>query len=446
MELFDKLTILADSAKYDVACTAGGTNDKTNRSGVPGNCICHTFAADGRCVSLLKVLFTNICKFDCKYCVNRRTNDVKKAVFTPEEIAGLTYEFYKRNYIDGLFLSSAVYKNADYTMEQIIKAIEILRNNHKFKGYIHAKTIPGASQELVTKLGFLVDRLSVNIEFPSESSLNQLAPEKTKASIIKPMKLIRNSVIQNKHEIVKYKNSTPFAPAGQSTQMIIGATPETDFQILKLTQALYNKYDMKRVFYSAYIPVAEHALLPPIDIKPPLLREHRLYQADWLLRFYNFKAEEILSEHEQNFNPYLDPKCNWAINNMHIFPVDINKCSYEMLLRVPGIGKKSAGRIWSARKYALLRYEDLKRIGVVLKRAQYFIVCSGYNCPHHGKRETTVRALVDPYAVNFGIQQIQQLSMFETPTAQSSTWGDFSTKNHFKLLSQEAATCISAKM
>ncbi len=444
MDLLEKLTILADSAKYDVACTAGATSNNLSRNGVPGGCICHSYSADGRCISLLKVLYTNSCVYDCKYCINRRSNDVKRATFLPQEIADLTMSFYKRNYIDGLFLSSGVIKNADYTMEQIIKSLEILRNNHNFRGYIHAKTIPGASSELVMKLGFLVDRLSVNIEFPSEKSLETLAPDKKKSAIIKPMKLIKHSVIQSKHEIVKYKNSAPkFVPAGQSTQMIIGASPETDFQILKLTQALYKKFELKRVFFSAYIPVVENALLPAQSTKPPLLREHRLYQADWLLRFYNFTAEEILSEQDQNFNPYLDPKCNWAINNMHIFPVDINNCSYEMLLRVPGIGKISAGKIWKSRKYTKLRLEDLKRIGVVLKRAQYFIVCSGYNCPLHGKREQTVRALVDPNAVSMGVEQISMFNMPKFDYAQSLSYG---ANNNTDLVVQEVARCITAKM
>ncbi len=443
MNLQEKLVILSDSAKYDVACTAGSSGEKTNRSGLPGNCICHTFSADGRCVSLLKVLYTNACEYDCKYCINRRTNDVRRATFTPNEIAELTMGFYRRNYIDGLFLSSAVLKNADYTMEQMIKSLEILRSNHKFRGYIHAKTIPGASSELVTKLGYLVDRMSVNIELPSEQSLEKLAPDKSKKSILLPMKQIKGLVAQNKQEIVKYNNSSLFVPAGQSTQMIIGASPETDYQILKLTQALYKNYDMRRVFFSAYIPVSNNENLPSINTKPPLLREHRLYQADWLLRIYKFSAEEILNEENQDFNPYLDPKCNWAINNMHIFPVDINKCSYNMLLRVPGIGKKSAGRIWSARKYTALCLDDLKRIGVVLKRAQYFILCKDFKCPQHGKRASTVNALIDPSAFSMGIEQLNMFNLKAPSDILSSGYDD----NRIKLfLKQEAVECISAKM
>ncbi len=443
MNVQEKLIVLADSAKYDVACTAGASGDRTNRSGLPGNCICHSFSADGRCISLLKVLYTNNCIYDCKYCINRSTSDVKRAMFSPNEIAEITMNFYKRNYIDGLFLSSAVFKSPDYTMEQIIKSLELLRNNHKFRGYIHAKTIPGASKELVEKLGFLVDRLSVNIELPSEQSLSRLAPDKTKKNILSPMKQIKNSVVQNKQEIVKYKKSSPFVPAGQSTQMIIGATPETDFQILKLTHALYKNYDLKRVFYSASIPVENKENLPSINTKPPLLREHRLYQADWLLRIYKFNVDEILNEDNQNFNPYLDPKCNWAINNMHLFPVDINKCSYNTLLRVPGIGKKSAGRIWSARKFTSLGIDDLKRIGVVIKRAQYFIICKSFNCPYNGKREQTVKSLIDPNVFSFDTEQLTMFNDTKTQDILSLGWGENNINN---ILKQEAVANICAKI
>lgn len=380
MDLMEKLTILADSAKYDVACTSSGVDragDKTGLGSTVAAGICHAFSADGRCVSLLKVLMTNVCQYDCAYCVNRRSNDVPRAAFTPRELAELTIGFYRRNYIEGLFLSSAVLKSPDYTMEQMIRALELLRGEYRFRGYIHAKAIPGADAALVHRLGLLADRLSVNIELPSERSLAALAPDKTKRAILAPMAQVRDGVAAGR-ELVKYKGAPRFAPAGQSTQMIVGASPERDVDILRLTQGLYRKYQLKRVFFSAYIPVAENALLPALGTKPPLLREHRLYQADWLLRFYGFDAAEILDDAHPNLDPYLDPKCNWALNHLELFPVDVNRCEYEMLLRVPGIGVKSALRIRLARRTARLRLEDLKKLGVVLKRAQFFITCEGF--------------------------------------------------------------------
>ena len=380
MELIDKLKTLAMSAKYDAACTSSGVDrdNKTDGIGNAASCgICHSFAADGRCISLLKVLMTNYCIYDCKYCINRISNDVPRARFTPEELADITINFYKRNYIEGLFLSSGIKKNPDYTCEQMIETLSILRNKYKFNGYIHAKAIPGADSELISRLGMLADRMSVNIELPSQKSLNMLAPDKSKHSILLPMQQIKTRIKENSTEIVKYKKADKFAPAGQSTQMIIGATPDTDFQILRLSEALYKKYSLKRVFYSAYIPVGDQKLLPPAGTKPPLLREHRLYQADWLIRFYGFESGEILDDNNQNFNPYLDPKCNWAVHNMGLFPIEINKAPYEMLLRVPGIGVNSAKRIITARKTTALDYPDLKKLGVVLKRAQYFILCKG---------------------------------------------------------------------
>ena len=378
--LMDKLTILADSAKYDVACTSSGASRAAGAGGV-GSCYapgcCHAFTADGRCVSLLKVLMTNCCSFDCSYCVNRKSNDVPRATFTPRELAELTIEFYRRNYIEGLFLSSAVLVNPDYTTERMLAVLRLLRGEYRFGGYIHAKAIPGTSPELLEQLGFLADRLSVNIELPSERSLNLLAPDKGRHSIFRPMKQIAVEGAANREEVALYRRAPRFAPAGQSTQMIVGASPETDYHILQLTEGLYNKYHLKRVFYSAYIPVTEDTRLPALDTKPPLLREHRLYQADWLLRFYEFKAEELLDRDNLNFNPYLDPKCNWAVQHYGLFPVDVNRAPFEMLLRVPGIGPKSARRIWHARKQAALGLDELKRMGVVLKRAQYFITCRG---------------------------------------------------------------------
>lgn len=382
MDLLDKLTILTDAAKYDAACTSSGAK-RHYQPGKIGNTsssivgCCHSFSADGRCITLLKVLLSNCCVYNCKYCINRCTNDTPRATFTPKELADLTIEFYRRNYIEGLFLSSGILRNPDYTTEQMICALRILRYDYGFNGYIHAKTIPGTSPELVYQLGLLADRLSVNIELPSEQGLKMLAPDKSKQAILRPMSLIRDQVSQNKAELVKYKHAPSFAPAGQSTQLIVGATTDNDRHILHLTQSLYQTYRLKRVFYSAYVPVVEHSLLPSLDTKPPLLREHRLYQADWLLRFYGFTADELLDEKHPDFNPMLDPKCYWALNHLEQFPVEVMHADYERLLRVPGIGPTSAKRIISARRSTHLRFEDLKKLGVVLKRAQFFLTCDG---------------------------------------------------------------------
>ena len=382
MDVMEKLTILTDAAKYDAACTSSGAS-RGSRAGYIGNTsssvagCCHTFSADGRCVTLLKVLMTNCCVYDCKYCVNRCSNDTRRAAFTPEELADLTIQFYRRNYIEGLFLSSGVMVSPDYTTERMIRCLELLRHHYRFNGYIHAKTIPGTDPELVQRLGLLADRLSVNIELPSEQGLQTLAPNKTRKAIFRPMGLITSTLRENKEELVKYRHTPRFAPAGQSTQMIIGATPDSDRHILSLTQALYDKYRLKRVFYSAYVPVVENTLLPSLDTKPPLLREHRLYQADWLLRFYGFRAEELLDEDDPNFNPLVDPKCSWALKHPAFFPVEINTASREELLRVPGIGTMSTRRILYARRARKLEHEDLRKLGVVMKRAQYFITCKG---------------------------------------------------------------------
>lgn len=382
MDVLEKLTVLTDAAKYDAACTSSGGN-RTAKKGYIGNTsasasgCCHSFSADGRCVTLLKVLMTNCCVFDCKYCVNRRSNDTKRAAFTPQELADLTISFYRRNYIEGLFLSSGVLRSPDYTTELMIKALRILREEYRFNGYIHAKAIPGTAPELVEQLGFLADRLSVNIELPSEAGLRTLAPDKTKQAILSPMRQIQVRSKQSKEELVKYRHAPKFAPAGQSTQLIVGATADSDFHILRLTQGLYDRYRLKRVFYSAYVPVVEHALLPSKDVKPPLLREHRLYQADWLLRFYGFRAEELLDEQHPDFNPLVDPKCSWALAHLDFFPVEVNTADYEALLRVPGIGVTSARRILTARRAGKLRIEDLQKMGVVMKRAQYFLTASG---------------------------------------------------------------------
>mgnify|MGYP001056860127 FL=1 len=381
MELLDKLNILADAAKYDAACTSSGL-DRAGRPGAIGNTTmagcCHSFSADGRCISLLKVLQTNFCVYDCQYCVNRKSNDVPRAAFTPEELCELTMGFYRRNYIEGLFLSSAVIQNPDYTTELMIRTLCILREKHRFGGYIHAKAIPGANPLLTRRLGLLADRLSVNIELPSSPSLALLAPDKKKEAILTPMGQIRDEISESKREIAVYRHAPRFAPAGQSTQMIVGATPESDKHILTLTQALYDRYQLKRVFYSAYMPVSSSPLLPVAEnFKPPLLREHRLYQADWLLRYYHFRAEEILDEDQPDLDPRMDPKCCWALRHLEFFPVEVNRADYESLLRVPGLGVRSARRILRARRVGPLNFEGLKRLGVVLKRAQYFLTCSG---------------------------------------------------------------------
>lgn len=411
MDLMKKMQILTGAAKYDVACTSSGSNRKSN--GQLGNTIssgiCHSFAADGRCISLLKVLMSNACVNDCKYCASRASVDCERATFTPDELADLTIGFYRRNYIEGLFLSSAIVGTPDATTQLMIRALSKLRKTYGFNGYIHAKAIPGTSQLLIEQLGLLVDRLSVNIELPSESSLKALAPQKSRAGILAPMKQIRSGVKQSKNELALFRNAPRFAPAGQSTQMIIGATPDTDYQILNLSQALYNKYDLRRVFYSAYIPVGDEKLLPTKI--PPLLREHRLYQADWLMRFYGFKAHEIVSEKYPLLDTNLDPKCAWAIRNLDHFPVEIATAPLEMLLRVPGIGIKSAERIVVARRQTSLTFEGLKKIGVVLKRARYFITCSGrtkshlYLTPENVYTNLVFDAKKHPVPLSIGEQQ-----------------------------------------
>lgn len=381
VSIYEKLNILSDAAKYDVACTSSGTSRKGDGTGM-GNCeqsgICHSFSADGRCVSLLKILFTNECIFDCKYCINRRSNDVRRVSFTPDEVCILTIEFYRRNYIEGLFLSSGILKSPDYTMELIYATLYKLRREYNFQGYIHVKAIPGANQELIKRVGFLADRMSVNLELPTAESLKLLAPHKTRKNILTPMRLVQNRMAENKQEIVAYRNAPRFVPAGQSTQMIIGATPETDYQIIKVAESLYQRFELKRVFYSAFVHVNEDKALPAkTDEGPPLLREHRLYQADWLLRYYHFQADELLSESHPNFNVLFDPKCNWALKHLEQFPIEINRAEYGMLLRVPGLGYKSAVRIVKARRLGTLDFTDLRKMGVVLKRAMYFITCNG---------------------------------------------------------------------
>lgn len=378
--IMEKLHILADAAKYDVSCTSSGVARKGNKQGI-GNCeaggICHSFASDGRCISLLKILFTNECIYNCKYCLNRASNDVPRVSFTPEEICTLVMEFYRRNYIEGLFLSSGVLKSPDYTMGLIYQAIYKLRNQYHFGGYIHVKVIPGTSSELVEQLGLIVDRMSVNLELPTAEGLKKLAPNKTRQNILAPMRQIQARMTENKNELAVYRNAPRFVPGGQSTQMIIGATPESDYQILSVAESLYKKFELKRVFYSAFVQVNQDMDLPALPGGPPLLREHRLYQADWLLRFYGFQAGELLSPERPDFNLFLDPKCDWAIRHLEHFPVEVNQADIKTLLRVPGIGNKSAYRIVKARKMGVLDFSDLKKMGVVLKRAVYFITCKG---------------------------------------------------------------------
>ena len=380
LSIQEKLEILSDAAKYDVACTSSGV-DRKGKAGMLGNTVaaglCHSFAGDGRCISLLKILFTNQCIYDCKYCINRCSNDVVRTAFTPDEVCKLTMEFYRRNYIEGLFLSSGILYSADYTMDLIYQTLKKLREVYRFNGYIHVKAIPGADPVLIEKVGFLADRMSINLELPTAEGLKKLAPGKSRSKILTPMRQIQRGITANKFELMEYKRTPSFVPAGQSTQMIVGATPENDYQMMMVAEALYQNYDLKRVFYSAFVPVNEDSSLPALPGGPPLLREHRLYQADWLLRFYGFKASELLTEDRPNFNVFLDPKCDWALRHLELFPVEINRADYYTLLRVPGMGVKSVKRIIAARRQGLLDFESLKKMGVVLKRAMYFITCSG---------------------------------------------------------------------
>lgn len=462
LSLNEKLKILSDAAKYDVACTSSGSS-RRGKKGYLGNTvadgICHSFASDGRCISLLKILLSNECVFDCKYCLNRSSNDHLRTTFTPEEICTLVIEFYRRNYIEGLFLSSGIVKSPDYTMEQIYRTVYLLRTVYKFNGYIHVKAIPGASEELITNTGYFADRMSVNLELPTKDSLEKLAPHKKPENLVRPIRQIQDGIIEHRlligknaqmerstsnrylhHTIFKdnpykrlegkksiglsrqmpatYQQQASFVPAGQSTQMIIGATGENDLQLLTTTQKLYQQYDLKRVFFSAYVPLNEDSALPALGTAPPLLREHRLYQADWLLRFYGFHANELLNEDHPNFNTLLDPKCDWALRHLELFPVEINTADYATLLRVPGLGTKSAARIVKARRQSRLDFSHLKKIGVVLKRAKYFITCNGrmmYSIPIH-EDFITRQLLGEDAKQNWDIEHPQtyrQLSLFD---------------------------------
>ena len=376
----EKLRILSDAAKYDVSCSSSGSSRKNTNNGLGNaaiNGICHSWSADGRCISLLKILMTNYCIYDCKYCINRKDNDIERAILTTDEIVKLTINFYRRNYIEGLFLSSGIIKSADYTMELMIAVAKKLRLEEKFNGYIHMKVIPGASRQLINEIGLYVDRVSVNIEFAENSALKLLAPDKKPIDISTSMGLIRKNMLENAEDEKLFKSTPSFVPAGQTTQMIIGASGESDYSILTRSENLYKNFELKRVYYSGYVPVNKSGILVSADQAVPIIREHRLYQADWLLRFYDFRANEILDEKDPFVDPLLDPKTNWAIKNSHFFPIEINKASYKDLLRVPGIGVTSAKRIVMTRKYSTIRYEHLKKLGIVIKRAKYFIVVNG---------------------------------------------------------------------
>lgn len=406
--IFDKLTTLAEAAKYDVSCASSGRDQANN--GKLGNSIragiCHTWSSDGRCVSLLKTLMSNDCVYDCAYCVNRSSNDIPRSSFTVEEIVRLTIAFYRRNYIEGLFLSSAVEVNPNYTMEKMLKVLQLLRGREGFAGYIHLKAIPGADQKLIYQAGLLADRMSVNIELPSEKSLKLLAPQKQPKKLFLPMAQIKESIIRSKEEKRHFHNAPQFVPAGQSTQMVIGATDDTDRSILLTSEKLYKTFKMRRVYYSAYMPVNDDKLLPSIQTAPPLLREHRLYQADFLLRFYKFEAKEILTEDQSNFDLDFDPKMNWALRNIQEYPKEINKVSYEDLLRIPGIGTISASRIYKQRRLMKVRFEDLKKMGVVVKRAKYFITCDGKFYGYKSLEVEAIKAALNP------IPPYTQLSLF----------------------------------
>jgi len=372
----EKLRILSDAAKYDVSCSSSGSSRKNTNNGLGNaaiNGICHSWSADGRCISLLKILMTNYCIYDCKYCINRKDNDIERAILTTDEIVKLTINFYRRNYIEGLFLSSGIIKSADYTMELMIAVAKKLRLEEKFNGYIHMKVIPGASRQLINEIGLYVDRVSVNIEFAENNALKLLAPDKKATDISTSM----GHMLENAEDKKLFKSTPSFVPAGQTTQMIIGASGESDYSILTRSENLYKNFDLKRVYYSGYVPVNKSGILVSADQAVPIIREHRLYQADWLLRFYDFRANEILDEKDPFVDPLLDPKTNWAIKNPHFFPIEINKATYRELLRVPGIGVTSAKRIVMTRKYSTIRYEHLKKLGIVIKRAKYFIVVNG---------------------------------------------------------------------
>ncbi len=422
MDVKTKLEILSDAAKYDVSCSSSGSR-RPAKHGALGSTeaggICHSFTPDGRCISLLKILLTNYCQYDCVYCINRKSNDARRAAFSVDEVVDLTINFYRRNYIEGLFLSSAIFKSPNHTMEMLTAIVKKLRQDYGFRGYIHLKAIPGADEQLIHEAGLYADRMSVNIELPSASSLKLLAPDKKKEEIFTPMKNISNHILSHQEEWKKSRKAPLFVPGGQSTQLIIGATPDSDLNILTLTQKLYDKYQLKRVYYSAYVPVNKGKDLPVIE-NPPTLREHRLYQSDWLLRFYGFRANELLDEAHPQLDIHFDPKTSWALNHLEVFPIEINKAPYAMLLRVPGIGVRGAQKIVSSRRVAPLGYSDLKKLGIVLKRAQYFITC---NTKYYGSVDLDgekIRQVLMPTTLSTGLSQsYEQLNLF-TPSFQNS--------------------------
>ncbi len=376
--ILEKLSILADAAKYDVSCSSSGSKRKNEHKGLgnASNGICHAYTEDGRCVSLLKILLTNHCIFDCAYCVSRKSNDIKRAAFTVQEVVDLTINFYRRNYIEGLFLSSGIFTDADFTMERLVRIVKKLRLEHNFHGYIHLKAIPGANDELLHEAGLYADRLSINVEMPTEESLKLLAPDKNRKDMIKPMAYLKNAIIENRADKKTITNTPLFAPAGQSTQMVIGATPESDMQILLMSNQFYKQMNLKRVYYSGYVPISNDNRLPAIGTPVPMIRENRLYQADWLMRFYGFKVGEIVNPDHPHLDMDIDPKLSWALRNLDIFPVDVNKADLKLIMRVPGIGVTSANKIVSARKFSKLNWDHLKKIGISINKAKFFITCS----------------------------------------------------------------------
>ena len=419
MDIKTKLAILSDAAKYDVSCSSSGSK-RPSQKGDLGSThtagICHSFTPDGRCISLLKILLTNYCIYDCTYCINRQSNDVPRAAFTVDEVVDLTINFYRRNYIEGLFLSSAIIKNPNHTMELLTSVLKKLRLDYHFKGYIHVKAIPGASDDLIKECGLYADRMSVNIELPSSSSLKLLAPQKHAHDILKPMNLIHSRILETEDNRRLFQSTPLFVPGGQSTQLIVGASPENDLSILTLSENLYHKYGLKRVYYSAYVPVNQHQLLPSVT-SPPVMREHRLYQGDWLLRFYGFKAGELLDEQNPHFDSNFDPKTSWALRHLHLFPIEINKAPFEMLIRVPGIGIQGAKKIVSARRLSNLTFEDLKKLRIVLKRAQYFILCKGKYNGQVAYNDTLIRQALSPSLdLNIAENTAYQLSLFDSST------------------------------
>jgi putative DNA modification/repair radical SAM protein len=412
----EKLNILADAAKYDVSCSSSGGNRKNDNKGLGdshSSGICHTYTEDGRCVSLLKILLTNHCIFDCAYCVSRKSNDIERAAFTVEEVVSLTINFYRRNYIEGLFLSSGIFKNADFTMERLLRVVKKLRLEERFNGYIHLKTIPGASDELIREAGMYADRMSINLEMPTEAGLKLLAPEKSHAEVIKPLNFVQNQIVQFAEEKKLIKSVPKFVPAGQSTQMVIGATPETDKDIMQTAHRFYKAFSLKRVYYSGYVPISLDNRLPMIGTQPPLIRENRLYQTDWLMRFYGFHVNELLNDANPHLDIDIDPKLSWALRNLHFFPVDINVAAYKMIIRVPGIGIASAQKIVQARQFGKLRVDQLKKIGVAYNRAKYFIKCADSPYQFRDYQHTQIKSFILAESESKYLKNdVQQLNLF----------------------------------